>query len=247
MSEVILVATAAVLAGFTQGLAGFGSVIVVLPAFTALTGIKTAVPLANLFAIGLSFYLCVQLHSIRHWSLIWPLIATALPGIFFGTWMLKVVSARTLELILAGTLGLFCLHTLLKKEYTREFGRPWGYAAGFSSGVLGGSIGAYGPPVVLYFSMQPFDVEVSKSAMSGFFFLGGLGIGISHALGGLIDSRVLFLSAVSFPSLAVGVFLGSACEGWLNERIYRQIILILLVLFSVLLFLKPYLVGLRAS
>ncbi len=247
MVEIILVAVAAVIAGFTQGLAGFGSVLVVLPAFTALTGIKTAVPLANLFAIGLSLYLCVQLRSVRHWSLIWPMIAAALPGIFFGTWLLKVVSARSLELALAGTLGLFCIHTLLKQEYTKIFGRPWGYAAGFSSGLLGGSIGAYGPPVVLYFSVQPFNVEVAKSAMSGYFFLGGVGIGISHALGGLIDSRVLFLTAISFPSLAVGVWLGSACEGWLNQRIYQKIILILLLLFSVLLVCKPYLVALGAS
>jgi uncharacterized protein len=247
MVEIILVAAAAALAGFTQGLAGFGSVLVVLPAFTALTGIKTAVPLANLFAIGLSLYLCVQLRSLRHWSLIWPLIVTALPGIFFGTWMLKIVSPRSLELALAATLGLFCLYSLLTKAHTKTFGRPWGYAAGFSSGLLGGSIGAYGPPVVLYFGVQPFDVEVAKSAMSGFFFLGGLGIGVSHAVGGLIDTRVLFLTAISFPSLAAGVFLGSACEGRLNERTYSKLILILLLLFSVLLVCKPFLAGLQES
>jgi uncharacterized protein len=247
MVEIFLVAAAAALAGFTQGLAGFGSVLVVLPAFTALTGIKTAVPLANLFAIGLSLYLCVHLRSFRYWSLIWPMIVTALPGIFFGTWMLKVVSPRCLELALAGTLGLFCLYSLLTKGQPRIFARPWGYAAGLSSGLLGGSIGAYGPPVVLYFSIQPFDVEVAKSAMSGFFFLGGLGIGVSHAVGGLIDSRVLLLTAISFPSLAAGVFLGSACEGRLNQRIYRKIMLILLLLFSVLLLCKPFLVDLQAS
>jgi uncharacterized membrane protein YfcA len=161
--------------------------------------------------------------------------------------VLKVVSARPLELALAGTLCLFSLHSLFRKEYTKTFGRPWGYAAGFSSGLLGGSIGAYGPPVVLYFSVQPFDIEVAKSAMSGFFFLGGLGIGVSHAVGGLIDSRVLFLTTISFPSLAAGVFLGSACEGWLNQRIYRKIILILLLLFSVLLVCKPFLVALQGS
>lgn len=243
MTEIILVTAAAFVAGFTQGLTGFGSVLVVLPAFTVLTGVKTAAPLANLFAVWLSLFLCVQLRSVRHWPLIWPLLAAALPGIFFGTLILKVVSARSLELALAGTLGLFCLHSLSKREFTSRFGKPLGYAAGFSSGLLGGSIGALGPPVVLYFAIQPFDIEVAKSAMSGYFLLTSAGIAGSHALGGLISSRVLFLTAISFPSLAGGVYLGSFCERWLNRQMYWRIMLILLLLFCALLVCKPFLLN----
>lgn len=246
MTEIVLLAAVAAAAGFTHGLTGFGSVMVVLPAFTVLAGIKTAAPLANLFAIGLSFYLCIQLRANRYWPLIWPMLAAALPGIFLGTWMLKVVQARYLELALAGTLSLFCLHLLFKKESLRAFGRPWGYATGFSSGLLGGSIGAFGPPVVLYFSIQPFGVQIAKSAMNGFFLHVGIGIGISHAVGGLIDSRVLFLTAISIPSLMAGVLLGSACEGRLSKHMYQRIILILLIFFSILLVCKPFLVALAS-
>lgn len=120
MIEIIAIAAAAVLAGFTQGLTGFGSVLVVLPAFTVLAGVKTAVPLANLFGFWLSLYLCIQLRSIRHWAIIWPLIAAALPGIVLGTWILTVVSARCLELALAGTLGFFCLYSVFGKTCARE-------------------------------------------------------------------------------------------------------------------------------
>jgi len=246
MNEIILVAATALLAGFTQGLTGFGSVLVVLPAFTALTGIKTAVPVANLFAILLSLVLAVQLRSRRHWSLIWPLMITALPGIFFGTWMLRAVSARSLEIALAVTLGGFCLFSLFKQEYTIKLGRPFGYAAGFSSGLLGGSIGAFGPPVALYFSIQPLNIEVAKSAMTGFFLVVAVVIGVSHAVGGLIDSRVLFTTAISIPCLAAGAFLGSACGDRLNRRIFWRLILVLLLLFSVLLACKPFLAGLQA-
>lgn len=238
MTELLLVSTAAILAGFTQGLAGFGSVIIALPAFTMLIGIKTAAPLANLYAVGISLYLCVRLRSIRHWRSIGHLILAALPGILFGTWMLKIVPARTLEICLAATLTVFCLHSLFGKAYQSTFARPWAYLAGFASGLLGGSIGAYGPPIVLYYSLQPLETDESKSAMSGFFFLGGVGIGLSHALGGLIDTRVLVLTALSIPSVAFGAALGSACEGRLNARVYRNIMFILLLFFALLLFFK---------
>ncbi len=74
--------------------------------------------------------------------------------------------------------------------------------------------------------------------MSGFFFLGGVGIGICHALGGLIDARVLTLTALSIPSVAVGTLLGSACEGKLKAGAYRKIMFILLLFFALLLFFK---------
>jgi len=77
--------------------------------------------------------------------------------------------------------------------------------------------------------------------MSGFFFLGGVCIAISHAAGGLIDAKVLLLAAVSIPSITVGVLLGSACEGWLNERVYRKVVIVLLQFLAILLFFKPYL------
>jgi len=235
------VSAAALLAGFTQGLAGFGSVIVALPVFTALAGIKTAAPLANLFAIGISLYLCIRLRSIKHWHSFRPLLIAALPGILFGTWMLKIIQARFLEVGLAATITVYCLYSLFGKENGRQFRSPWHYVAGFTSGLLGGSIGAYGPPILIYISLQPWEVEIAKSFMSGFFFLGGVGIAISHAAGGLIDEKVLLLAAVSIPSVTVGVLLGSACEGWLNEQVYRKVILVLLQLLAVLLFFKPVL------
>jgi uncharacterized membrane protein YfcA len=239
MMEFLLVSAAALLAGFIQGLAGFGSVIVALPAFTMLTGIKTAAPLSNILAVGISLYLCIRLRSLHHWRSIGPLIFAALPGILFGTWILRFIPARYLEISLAATLTIFCLHSLLGKEFQRAFGTPLACLAGFTSGLLGGSIGACGPPIVLYYSLQPLEVEESKSAMSGFFFPVGVGIGISHALGGLIDTRVLALTALSIPSVALGTLLGSACEGKINAQVYRKIMLILLLLFALLLFVKP--------
>lgn len=239
MFELLLVSAAALLAGFTQGLAGFGSVIVALPIFTALAGIKTAAPLANLFATGISLYLCLRLRSIRYWPRFRPLIIAALPGILVGTWLLKMVPARFLEITLAVTISIYCLYSFFRKEHRRVFGVPWAYAAGFTSGLLGGSIGAYGPPIVIYTSLQPWEVEIEKSFMSGFFFLGGLGIALSHAAGGLIDTKVLTLAAASIPSVLLGIFLGSACEGRLNERMYRIVILVLLQFLALLLIFKP--------
>jgi hypothetical protein len=113
--------------------------------------------------------------------------------------------------------------------------------AGFTQGLLGGSIGANGPPILIYISLQTWEVEIAKSFMSDFPFLGGVGIAISHAAGGPIDAKVRLPAAVSIPSVTVGVLLGSACEGRLNERVYRRVVLVLPQLLAILLFFKPLL------
>lgn len=238
MSEFVLVCGAALVAGFTQGLTGFGAVIVGLPIFTALLGIKTAAPLANLLSVGVSLYLCIRLRSVFRWDHIRLIMIGAVPGIPLGTWMLKAVPARSLEIALAVTLALFCLHSILGNRRRKKLGTPWAGLAGFTSGLLGGSIGAYGPPVVIYFSVRPTSVEVDKASMSVYFLLAGAGIAIFQAAGGLIDTDLLRLMGLTFPSMAIGAVLGAACHGCLNDRVYRMATLGLLLLMALLLFLK---------
>lgn len=239
MIEFVLVCGAALVAGFTQGLTGFGAVLVGLPIFTALVGIKTAAPLANILSVGVSVYLCIRLRSIFSWKHIHLILLGAVPGIPLGTWLLKAVPSRSLEIALGATLTVFCLHELLGNRGRWRIGTPWAGVAGFTSGLLGGSIGAYGPPVVMYFSVRPGDTEVDKASMSAYFLLVGAGVAAFQAANGLIDAGILRLTGLTFPCMALGAVLGAACHGCLNARVYKLVTMGLLLLMALLLFLRP--------
>ncbi|MCE5334675.1 MAG: sulfite exporter TauE/SafE family protein [Desulfobacteraceae bacterium] len=239
MNDIPLVCAAALLAGFTQGLTGFGSVIVALPAFTILVGIKTAAPLANLLALGISLYLCIRLRKIVQWSRVWPLLAATIPGIPLGIWMLKAISPRALEIYLALTLMVFSLYAIFGKERRGALGTAWAWFAGFTSGLLGGSIGAFGPPIVIYCSFQPWSFEAAKAAMSFFFLLAGGCIVGFQAVEGFINTDLLTLTLLSLPAVAFGAVMGTACQSRINDRVCRQVILGILLLFSLYLLVKP--------
>lgn len=239
MTELFWVCGAAIVAGFTQGLTGFGAVLVGLPMFTAVIGIKTAAPLANCLSVWVSLYLCVRFWRLLQFRSISLLVLGALPGIPVGAWLLGAVSARSLEIALAVTLLLHCLQSTLSNGHARTVGTLWAGVAGFASGLLGGSIGAYGPPVVMFFSARPTSGEVDKASMSGFFLLVGAGVAGVQAVGGFIDAGVLRLTALALPALAFGAVLGSFCHARIGDRLYQKVVLGMLVLMALLLLVKP--------
>ena len=70
----------ALFAGFTQGLSGFGSVLVALPVLTYLLDLKTAVPLASTWGMTINIILLIQLRPHLSRKRILPLAARGLAG-----------------------------------------------------------------------------------------------------------------------------------------------------------------------
>lgn len=236
-AEYVLLCAIALFAGFTQGVTGFGSVLVALPLLTFFLSIKTAAPLANLISLGVSAYLCIQLRRSLSWQRILPLAFSSLPGIWLGALLLQALSAKTLELALGLVLILMCVHGM-RRTHVRKISRGWAYLAGFTSGLLGGSIGAYGPPVIAYAALQPWDRDAVKSTMVGYFSLASLGILIFHAQVGFIDNQILSLSALALPFLGLGAWVGSHFYGRIDSSFYKHGVLSLLFLLGLAFIIK---------
>jgi uncharacterized membrane protein YfcA len=218
-------------AGFTQGLSGFGSVLVSLPLLVLFINIKTVVPLVCLLSLFIGLMLIVQLRHHLQWREILPLLLASLPGIPTGVYFLKTIDTRGLELILGVVLISFSIYTLCARERKAPLHTCWGYLAGFLAGCLGGSIGANGPPVIVYTSLQPWNKDAIKSTLVGYFFITGIGISGFHAASGLITGEVLKLTAIALPFLVIGVLIGSFCYRKAGSDSYRRVInLVLMIL-----------------
>jgi uncharacterized protein len=228
----------ALFAGFTQGLSGFGSVLVALPVLTYLLDLKTAVPLASTWGMTINIILLLQLRPHVSLERILPLSAAALPGIPLGVYILKNVPVWILEMSLGGVLVVFSLYFVWSGGKTRRLSRGWAYAAGFGSGVLGGSLAMSGPPVIMYTSLQPWPKDEIKSTLTGFFFLSGLFILAAQAASGLFTTMILSWSMLSIPFVILGVFLGSWCYGKLDTVRYRQLIILMISLLGLFTLVK---------
>jgi uncharacterized membrane protein YfcA len=236
--ELFYLGMVAILAGFTQGLSGFGSVLVSLPLLVLFWDVKTAVPLVSLLGLCMTTFLRVQLHAHVHLKRIAPLLIAAVPGMALGAFLLKYVQARYLELLIGILLTSFSLYLFISRPCRKELATGWKWAAGFLSGILGGSTGANGPPVIIYTSLQPWGKDPAKSTVVGYFMIAGIGISSMHAALGLITTEVLRLSAVGFLPAMAGVMAGSHLYGRMDSGAYRKAVTFLLLMMGIYMLVR---------
>lgn len=222
--HIIPLCLVAFLAGLTQGLSGFGSVLVALPLLVLFLDLRTAVPLVGLWGMTINLLLLVGLWRQIRLARILPLTLAALPGIPLGVFLLKRLPVHYLELALGSVLICFTAYFIWIKGRTQALGRGWKYLAGFASGCLGGSLAASGPPVIIYTALQPWPKDDLKATLTGYFSLSGLLILVVQAWENLFTPQVLRYGLLSIPF----IFLGVAAGLWFYQRLdtsrYRQVV-----------------------
>jgi uncharacterized membrane protein YfcA len=238
MKTYFLICIISFLAGFTQGLSGFGSVLLALPLLALFLDIKTVIPLVALIAMILTTILLIQLRNFVEWKKVFPLLMGALIGIPVGVFFLKKLDKSIIQLIVGVTLILFSLYSLFIKAPGRTIGERWAPFFGFLGGCLGGAITATGPPVIVYTSLQQWSKDTIKATLQGFFFFSGILVVLSHAISGLTTATVIRFFIVSLPLLIVGTYTGSFFYGMVEEEGYKRIIFILLTLLGIFMVFK---------
>jgi uncharacterized membrane protein YfcA len=238
MDIIIFLCCIAFLGGLVQGLTGFGVVLVALPLMGFFIDIKIAIPLILMLGLVINFTLiCQLLEHVDHtkWIL---LFICSLPGIPIGICVLQYVESRSLELLIGCVVILTSLFSMLSTSSTKELNKFWACLAGFIAGFLGGSIGATGPPVVIYTSLQPWDKLQMKATMVSFFILAGLGILVFYIFNGLVTKQILIFFGYSVPPLISGVACGVFIFNRINDTLYKRIIFMLLIVLGILLIAK---------
>lgn len=225
-----VLAAAAGLAGFTQGLAGFGSTLVAMPLLAAVLEVRVAVPLGCLLALSLNLALAARMRRHVQRRDLARLLACSLPGMGLGALALGLAPEAALKGLLgAAVLGL-ALHSLRSAPPVRGPGPGWVAAAGLVAGFLGVAIGINGPPVVAWAARQAWSRDALKATLLAYFLLAGLGIVGIQAGQGLVTAQVLKLYGLALPALAVGALAGHACYGRVDDRAFRRVVLALLAL-----------------
>lgn len=224
------------LAGFIQGLTGFGSILLSLPLIALFLDFKIAVPFMTVCGIVLSLVLLVQLRRAWDWGRIYPLLIGAVPGIPIGTYLLKTLEASPMYIFLGSVLTAYSLYGILFKGTMKELKKSWPYLFGFLAGILGGAVAASGPPVIVYTFLQPWDKDKIKVTLQGFFVVTGLLTLASFIYHGLIGRQVLELSGIALPFMIGGTLAGSFFYGKLAEASYRKLMYYTLAALGIMMF-----------
>jgi uncharacterized membrane protein YfcA len=235
MAESLLTAFILFGATFVASTFGFGGALFAMPLLTRHLGIATATPLFGFVGPTISGIILA-----RHWRLVelasaWRLIAATLVGIPIGIWLVKYAPEAIVTRLLGLFLVSFGLYRLCKWQLLQLDSPAWAAPVGFIAGILGGAYNTNGPPVVIYGEMRRWPPTQFRATLQSYFFPTGLGILVSHGIGGLWTEQVIQLYSWSLPGILAAIAIG----GWLNQRIpaerFHTALSVLLMMLGVLL------------
>jgi uncharacterized membrane protein YfcA len=222
-------------ATLTAATFGFGGALFAMPLLTLVVGIETAVPLYALAGWTTAVMVTGTSWRAAKLQLVWRLMVATLAGIPLGVLLVKVLPQQ----LLIGGLGVFLIgfgiYRLMNWPLPSLRRLGWAYPFGLIAGVLGGAYNTSGPPIVVYATMNHWPPETFRASLQSYFLATGLGILISHGLGGLWSSKVLLLYGSSIPVVVAAVWLG----GWINHRLsvhqFERLLFVILIALGGLL------------
>lgn len=233
-----LLAVVFLLAGFLQGLTGFGFGMVAMSLSPFLLDIKQANVLVTILAL---FNCLFVTWSVRHavdFKKILPMFLGALLGIPIGVYLLKVLQPKTIKIILGIILIGFSTYSILKKESTRRIGKRWGVPMGMLGGILNGLIHMGGPPVIIYTYYQDWDKDSIKATLITYFAMGAAYKLVVLLLSKFVTFEIVKTSGILLPIVYFGAFLGFIWFARVNKEQMRKITFSILICLGWLLILK---------
>src|SRR6266478_4352962 len=212
----LALAPIAFLAGFIQGLTGFGSALVSIPLATFFVPLPFA--LAVFAVVDFANGLRLGLENPRNAILgdIARMVPLMVAGIVTGTTLL-VNLPRNASLVALGAFVLaYAIYSLLRRGAPAAVNPNWAFLAGFCGGLSGTLFGAGGPPYAIYLSHRPLSKEQFRATLTlNTIFSIGARLVAFAVTGLLMQDGVWVTAAAAIPAGLLAIYLAS--------RIFRVI------------------------
>ncbi len=236
--EYVLIALVLLAGSFTQSLSGFGSALVAMPFLLTIVGPREAAPLMALASGTMQIALLIRYRRALRLGALWRLALAAFIGIPIGAYALTRLNENVVLGLLGVVLVAYAVYALTRPKMPELRHNAWAYAAGFVSGLLGGAYTTNGPPVIVYGSCRRWNREEFKANLQGFFSVCNVVILATHAVYGNLTAQVFKGYLAALPGLAVGVTAGLLLDRYINPKLFRKIMLALLVLLGLRLLVR---------
>ena len=219
MSTVLLASAAAFLLAMVSAVAGFGGGVLLLPVFTALFGLRAAVPMLTLTQLSSNgSRLWLNRREVR-WRPVGWFAAGAVPFAVLGAVLLTRAPLHALQ----RALGVFLIGVVLWRRRNRRPDPPddrlfagIGAASGFGSALLG-SVGPLTAPFFLAAGLTRAAYVGTEAAAALTMHLTKTA---AYGTGDLLTGQVLLYGAALTPATAAGAWVGRKIVGRVSDRVF---------------------------
>ena len=228
--RILAAAVVTVIAGLMRGYSGFGTAVLLAPAFSVLWGPRVGVPVILLMELFVSAQLLPKAIPQADRRVVLPLGGAAAIATPIGAFILLTADQDALRRFIGGFVLVFGLLLMSGWRYHGSRPLPLNLAVGTTAGLLKGATGISGPPVILYLLAGPEEARRHRANLILFFGIISVISVVPPLLGGLMGWSVLARLALLLPILLLCVPLGARLFHVLPERWYRRLALGLLII-----------------
>jgi uncharacterized membrane protein YfcA len=230
MDLILTVVIGAAVAGFIQGLSGFGFGLTAMALWVWTLDPRLAASLALFGALTGQTLSAVTVRRGWDWRALAPFIAGGLAGMPLGIYLLPRVDIPVFKLAMGIALVILCplLFFSAQLPKVRRGGRLADALAGAAGGVTGGLAGSTGVVPTLWCTVRGLSKDRQRAIIQNF-NLAMLAVTFAGYLAtGIITSDMLPLLAIVAPAMMIPSLLGARVYLGMSESGFRQVVLGLL-------------------
>lgn len=235
---------AAVLAGgLIRGFAGFGSALLIVPAFALVFSPREAVAMEVIIEIPAMLTLMPAAVRDAQRPLIRPMLLSLILTVPLGALALVTFDDAIMKIAISIAVLLMVVILALQREVKALISKRLAIAAAIASGLIQGSTGVGGPPAVVTLLALGENSVVSRANVIAF-MTGMLSMSlVSMALYGLLTREVIVIGLLASPVLLISVFIGMAGFRQFGDRWLRPVALAMVALTALVTLASALLVA----
>ena len=220
-------------AGFAKGTTGMGLPLVATPLLAGVFGPKAAVVIVTIPIFAANSLLLLQgwrqLDVLRG---IVPILLASAVGTALGVNLLALLDQRTFAILISIMVAIFLVRgdRLIGDDPGARRARILGPAVGFVGGVLQGTTSIASPLIGSFFHARKMDRHAYVIVLAAIFELNATIQLAGYALLGLYTPNILAIGLLGLVPTLLALMVGIFFRGRLDQRRFRQLIVVLLVL-----------------
>jgi uncharacterized membrane protein YfcA len=238
---VIVIILAVMAGGLIKGAIGFGMPMVALPLIAFAVPVTTAMILLCA-PIFLTNFLQIKFkQGISSYRFL-PMFLFLVFGLIIGARLILEINLNTITQIIA-ILIIFaavinCFGFKINQNINKKRERIITSFIGFGSGILGGLSTVYGPPMLAYLVAVDLPKEKFVRTVSTMYFIGSFPLYGSLIYYGFSTKQDLTMSLLLIIPALIAQQIGTKIRDKINQKQFRNCILITLVILGIMLFIK---------
>lgn len=229
-AELLVIVAGAALAGFVQGLSGFGFSLTAMSVWAWAVDPQLAAVLAVFGALTGQLLAALSMRRGVHLAHLVPLLLGGLAGIPFGLLILPRLDIVAFRTFVGGVLALWCPLMLFSGRipHLMRGGRLADAAAGACGGVMGALGGATGAIPTLWCTLRGFDKDVQRALIQNFNLATLAVTMLAYLAGGFVTREHALRMLWVAPALLIPAWLGARLYDRIGQVAFRRIVLSLL-------------------